>query len=82
MTIEGESSAVREEASLEDDDVEDETYVPSPRAQPHGREKGIASGSGGGVGLQKLKTKVVVMRVKRWKKYLILKRSTLHHMLT
>jgi hypothetical protein len=36
MTIEGESSAVREEASLEDDDVEDETYVPSPRAQPHG----------------------------------------------
>jgi hypothetical protein len=46
MTIEGEPSAAREEASSEDDDVEDETYVPSPRAQPHGQGKGIASGSG------------------------------------
>jgi hypothetical protein len=34
------------------------------------------------VGLQKLKRKVVVVRVKRRKKYLMLKRSTLHHMLT
>jgi hypothetical protein len=50
MTIEGEPSAAREEASLEDDDVEDETCVPSPRAQPHSRGKGIASGSGGGSG--------------------------------
>jgi hypothetical protein len=33
------------------------------------------------VGLQKLKRKVVVMRVKRRKKYLMLKRSTLHHIL-
>jgi hypothetical protein len=50
MTIESEQSAAREEASSEDDDVEDETYVPSPRAQPHGRGNGIASGSGGGSG--------------------------------
>jgi hypothetical protein len=35
MTIEGEPSAAREEASLVDDVVEDETYVPSPRAHPH-----------------------------------------------
>jgi hypothetical protein len=50
MTIEGEPCAAREEASSEDVDVEDETYVPSPRAQPHSRGKGIASGSGGGSG--------------------------------
>jgi hypothetical protein len=50
MTIDGEPSVAREEASSEDDDVEDETYVPSPRAQPHSRGKGIASGSGGGSG--------------------------------
>jgi hypothetical protein len=30
--------------------VEDETYVPSPQAQPHSHRKGIASGSGGGSG--------------------------------
>jgi hypothetical protein len=36
MIIEGEPSVAREEASSEDDDVEDETYVPLPRAQPHG----------------------------------------------
>jgi hypothetical protein len=48
MTITGEPSAAREEASLEDDDVEDETYVPSPRAQPHSRGKRIASGNSGG----------------------------------
>jgi hypothetical protein len=46
MTIDGEPSVAREEASSEDDDVEDETYVPSPRAQPHSRGKGIAGGSG------------------------------------
>jgi hypothetical protein len=50
MTIEGEPSASRQEASSEDDDVEDETYVPSPQAQPHSRGKGIASGNGGGSG--------------------------------
>jgi hypothetical protein len=47
MTIGGEPSVAREEASSEDDDVEDETYVPSPRAQPHSRGKGIASGGSG-----------------------------------
>jgi hypothetical protein len=51
MIIEGEPSAAREEASSEDYDVEDETYVPSPRAQPHSRGKGVASDSGGGSGL-------------------------------
>jgi hypothetical protein len=30
MTIEGEPSAAREEEILKNDDVEDETYVPSP----------------------------------------------------
>jgi hypothetical protein len=44
MSIEGEPSAAREEASSEDDDVEDETYVPSPWAQPHSRGKGRAVG--------------------------------------
>jgi hypothetical protein len=46
MTIEGEPSVARREESSEDDDVEDETYVLSPRA--HGRGKGLASGSGSG----------------------------------
>jgi hypothetical protein len=54
MTIEGEPSAAREEASSEDDDVENETYVSSPRAQPHSQGKGIASGSGGGSGAAKI----------------------------
>jgi hypothetical protein len=30
------------------DDIEDDTYVPSPRAHPHG--KGLASASGSGAG--------------------------------
>jgi hypothetical protein len=46
MTIEGEPSAAREEASSEDNDVEDDTYVPSPRAPIRGRGKGLASASG------------------------------------
>jgi hypothetical protein len=46
MTIEGEPSVARREESSEDDDVEDETYVLSPRA--HGRGKGLASCSGSG----------------------------------
>jgi hypothetical protein len=29
-----------------DDDVEDDTYIPSPRAHPHGKGKGLASASG------------------------------------
>jgi hypothetical protein len=48
MTIEGEPSVARGEESSEDDDVEDETYVPSPRAHPHARGKGLASASGSG----------------------------------
>jgi hypothetical protein len=48
MTIEGESSAAKEEASSEDDVVEDDTYVPSPRAPIRGRGKGLASASGNG----------------------------------
>jgi hypothetical protein len=35
-------------SSSSDDDIEDDTYVPSPRAQPH--EKGVASASGSGAG--------------------------------
>jgi hypothetical protein len=34
--------------SSSDDDIEDDTYVPSPQAQPHG--KGVASASGSGAG--------------------------------
>jgi hypothetical protein len=48
MTIEGEPSTARGELSSEDDDVEDETYVPSPRAHPHGRGKGPSSAGGSG----------------------------------
>jgi hypothetical protein len=33
-------------SSSEDDDVEDDTYIPSPRARPH--RKGLASASGSG----------------------------------
>jgi pyruvate/2-oxoglutarate dehydrogenase complex dihydrolipoamide acyltransferase (E2) component len=46
MSVEGEQSAAREEERLEDEDVEGETYVPSPRARLHG--KGLASASGSG----------------------------------
>jgi hypothetical protein len=62
------------------EDVEDETYVPSPRARPH--DKGLASSSGSGAMRDEELKKMMVMRVKRMKKYLMLKRSTLHHMLT
>jgi hypothetical protein len=48
MTIKGEPSAFREEEGSEDDDVEDETYVPSLQAHPRGRGKGLASASGSG----------------------------------
>jgi hypothetical protein len=47
MIVEGEPSAAREEETSEDEDVEDETYVPSPQARPHG--KGLASANGSGV---------------------------------
>jgi hypothetical protein len=36
MIIEGEPNAAKGEESSVDNDQEDETYVPSPRAQPHG----------------------------------------------
>jgi hypothetical protein len=41
-------SPAREEEGSKDDDVEDDTYVPSPRAPFRGRGKGLASGSGSG----------------------------------
>jgi hypothetical protein len=46
MTVEDELSVAREKECSEDDDVLDETYVPSPRARPHGKELASASGSG------------------------------------
>jgi hypothetical protein len=81
MTIEGEPNAARGEESSEDDDVEDETYVPSPWAQPHAEERGLLVAAMVAVGLQKWKRKVMMMSVMRRKKYLMLKRSNLHHML-
>jgi hypothetical protein len=36
MSIEGDPSLAREEDGSEDDHMKDETYVPSPRAHPHG----------------------------------------------
>jgi hypothetical protein len=48
MTIEENPSPAREEEGSDDDDVEDDTYVPSPRAPFCGRGKGIASASGSG----------------------------------
>jgi hypothetical protein len=41
-------SPAREEEGSKDDDVEDDTYVPSPRAPFRGRGKGLASASGSG----------------------------------
>jgi hypothetical protein len=48
MTIEDNQSPAREEESSEDNDVEDDTYEPSPQAPFHGRGKGLASASGSG----------------------------------
>jgi hypothetical protein len=48
MSIKGDPSPAREEEGLKDDDMEDETYVLSPQAHPHGRGKGLASTSGCG----------------------------------
>jgi hypothetical protein len=45
MTISGDLNPSANNSS-EDDDVEDDTYMPSPRARPHG--KGLASASGSG----------------------------------
>jgi hypothetical protein len=46
MTIGGDPNSDNSFSSL-DDDIEDDTYVPPPRAQPHG--KGLASANGSGV---------------------------------
>jgi hypothetical protein len=48
MTIEDNTCPVREEESSEDDDVKDDTYVPSLRAPFRGRGKCLASASGSG----------------------------------
>jgi hypothetical protein len=45
MTISGDPNPSAN-SSLEDDDVEDDTYMASPRAHPHG--KGLTSASGSG----------------------------------
>jgi hypothetical protein len=45
MTINGDPNPSANSSS-ENDDVEDDTYMPSPRAHPHG--KGLASASGSG----------------------------------
>jgi hypothetical protein len=44
MIVDENPSLAREVESSEDEDVEDETYMPSPRVHPHG--KGFASASG------------------------------------
>jgi hypothetical protein len=48
MTIEENPSLAREEEGSEDDDVKDDTYVPSPRAPFRGQGKCLASASGSG----------------------------------
>jgi hypothetical protein len=84
MTISGDPNPSANNYS-EDDDVEDDTYMPSPRARPH--EKGLASASGSGQrGMRKrLKRKKMVkmemmglrvMMMKKMKKFLMLRRST------
>jgi hypothetical protein len=37
MTVEENPSPAREVESSEDEDMEDETYMPSPRVHPHGK---------------------------------------------
>jgi hypothetical protein len=45
MTIEDQPSATREDESSEDDVVEDDTYMSSLQARPHGKGLATASGS-------------------------------------
>jgi hypothetical protein len=47
MTISGDPN-LDNSSSSSDNDIEDDTYVRSPRSQPHG--KGLASASGSGAG--------------------------------
>jgi hypothetical protein len=81
MTIEDQSSAAREEESSEDDYVEDDTYMPFPRARPHG--KGLASASGSGAAMDEEEiveeeegNDVLKVIMRRMKKFLMLRRST------
>jgi hypothetical protein len=37
MTVEENPSPAREVESSEDEDMEDETYMPSPQVHPHGK---------------------------------------------
>jgi hypothetical protein len=46
MIVDENPSLAREVESSEDEDVEDETYMPSPRVHPHGKCLASASGSG------------------------------------
>jgi hypothetical protein len=46
MTIEDQPNAAKEDKSSDDDDVEDDTYMPSLWACPHGKRLVSASGSG------------------------------------
>jgi hypothetical protein len=46
MRISGDPNPDNSSSSL-DDDIEDGTYVPSPRVRPHGKGLPSASGSGG-----------------------------------
>jgi hypothetical protein len=59
LIIEGAQSPVREEASSDDDDVEDETYIPAPRAPHHGKGKGLASASGSGATSEEIEEEAV-----------------------
>jgi hypothetical protein len=83
MTISGDPNLDNSSGSS-DDDIKDDTYVPSPRARPY--EKGVASASGSGLGeMMKLRKKLMkglmMMMVKRKKRCLIWKKSTLLTML-
>jgi hypothetical protein len=84
MTISGDPNPSANNSS-EDDDVEDETYMPSLRARPHG--KGLASASDSRAardeeeieeeedgGMKMMGLRVIMMR--RMKKFLMLRRST------
>jgi hypothetical protein len=83
MTISGDPNPDNSSGSS-DDDIKDDTYVPSPRARPY--EKGVASASGSGRGemiklRKKLMKGLMMMMVKRKKRCLIWKKSTLLTML-
>jgi hypothetical protein len=79
MTISGDPNPDNSSSSS-DDDIEDGTYMPSPRARPHG--KGLASAVAAGRGemmklRKKLRKGLMVMKVKRKMRCLMWKKSTL-----